>query len=315
MAKTKQIWVLAVLAIFILSLVPLGLADSANSVKGKASEVANAVSANVSAVVQKQNVEQHKEQYKDAKSNYVDAKKKLIDLQKEVKECKNNTDCEDKKKSMRNQTNVNLVKLSEVILSHLDNLKQKVEQSTDLNATEKTALLNSLQAQILEVQKTKLQIANVTSNVTDQEIKDDLKDLKTSWGKTKPHLQSGVGELANAKLGNIIVKVEQLETKFLKLRDQLKSKGYDVTKLDSYLEDLKEELASAEENWELAKAKFKSAKTATDPTNLIKEAHEYQKKALKDLSDTKEAIRDIVQEIKEQNKQLKNNGNETEIEE
>lgn len=244
-----------------------------------------------------------KEKYDKAKKDYQNSREKVLEWKKKVQSCKKDENCTKENKDYRKYTQTHLVNLADVILENLNKLENQIEAS-DINSTEQTELLSEIKTQIEEIKNAKTTLENKTE-VSEEDIKAAVTTIKTSWEKTKPLMKRGAGELVNAKLGNLIVQVNQLETKFTQTRDKLKAKGEDVTKLDAALKSFKEKLDLANTNWNLAKSKFTEAKTATDTNKVIKEAHAYQQKARDYIDEARDDLRDIVKEIKEDGKEIK----------
>jgi len=243
-----------------------------------------------------------KARYDQAKKDYKGSREKVLEWKKKVQGCKEDENCT-AKKEYRKQTKNHLVNLADVILGNLNKLQNQIEAS-EMDNTEQTELLSEIKTQIDEIKKAKTTLEN-KAEASEEDIKSAVQTIKKSWEKTKPLMKRGAGRLVNAKLGNLIVKVKQLETKFTQTRDRLKAKGEDVTKLDAALKSFKEKLDLAKTNWDLAKSKFAEAKTTADVNKVIKEAHAYQKKAREYITEAKKDLRDIMKEIKEDTKEAK----------
>lgn len=294
MDKLKKISGLAVLMVFLISLIPLALAAPQEKPWQRAKEGLEKAGERYQAA---------KEEYKEIKGKYLETKEKVQELRKEIKACKEGEEgeCKIKKKLFREQTKEQLLHFADLILNSLEKLKQKIE-AAEMEEEEKTELLEDIEARITAVGEARATLEGLSGESSQEEIKEAIKTIREAWKESKPKMKLGVGKLMEAKLGNIIVQIERLEEKFEKIRERLAEKGYDVTALDNYLEDLNEKLTSAKENWELAKAKFKEARTAEDVDKVIKEAHEYQKKAREYIKGAREDLRKLVQEVKGQGK-------------
>ncbi|MBR9683701.1 hypothetical protein GOV03_04140 [Candidatus Woesearchaeota archaeon] len=320
MTKLKKLSVLLVLAIFMLSLAPLALADQGNNrpdqlravEKGiqvaKKQLTVNSLKNTMGKAVDglekaKKNVEQFqeryeraKENYQAAKDNYLAAKGRVSELRDAIQGCIEG-ECEVTKKQFRVKSRDVLIHLSDVVLETLNKLKTQVE-SSDMSEEAKEQTLADLDAQILEVEEAKAILEDLSEDITREELKDAVDVIKDAWKSTRPQIKLGLGKVIGAKLGNIIVKTEQLETKFNKIRDRLETKGYDVSSLDDYLVEFNAKLASAKEHWELSMEKFREARTAEDVSAAVQEAHRHQAEAREEIKEAREDIRNIVKEIK-----------------
>lgn len=306
--NAKKISGLAVLALFLFSLVPVALAEettepstAGEQVKAKVKEPKPLLKkVNQELVEAKNRFQEAKEKYLQVKEKYMGAKEKADALRKEIKECKkDNETCDLKKKEYRKEAKQQLVHLADVILKNLDKLKEKISAAEKMEEAERSELLAKVDEQIAEVEKAKAVLGNTSGEVTEEELKEAVKTVKEAWQKTKKAIKVNAGRLINSQLGHLITQIEKLEAKFEKIRDRLKEKGSDVTSLDLYLGKLNEKLAAAKENWEKAKEKFKEAHSATDAEGLVQEAHQYQQKARELVKDARKEIRELVKAIKE----------------
>ncbi len=278
---------------------------------------ANLGKAKVNMEKARERYETAKQKYQTAKKRYLASKEKVLKLKKQASKCKDDN-CTDKKQ-FRNQTRDHLIDLADVILGTLEKLEEKVN-SSDMNETEKADLLADIASQIEAIEDAKEVLEDLTGEVTAEDLQNAIKTIKDAWEDTKPEIEYGAGKLVNAKLGNLVVSIGQLEQKFEKIRNQLEVKGYDVSSLDDYLEEMDEKMDSIGNDWDKAREEFQEAKQSKDKKGMnlkIKEAHRYQTKARKTIKEVREDIRDIVNEIRKLQKQDVDGGddNETEDEE
>ncbi len=333
MTKLKKLSALVILTIFVISLIPIALAQpnednnkpiekavkKAITSLEKAAERAEAQIGNQERIMEraKERIEAQertvektrekleqiqvkylaaKEKYLAAKQRYIEVKEKVNTLREEIQECVEG-ECEPKRKQFRIQSRDVLIHLSDVVLETLNKLKSKIE-SSEMTEEEKAQALADLEVQITVVEEAKAVLGELTENITKEEIKDAIKTIKEAWKTTKPQIKLGLGKVIGAKLGNIIVKTEQLEEKFNKIRNRLEGKGHDVTALDNYLEEFNGKLTSAKEHWELSREMFGEARTAENVSAAVKEAHQHQTQARNLIKEAKEDIRNIVRAIK-----------------
>lgn len=236
------------------------------------------------------------ERYQEAKQKYLEVKENVNRLRQEIQECIEG-ECEPKKKQYRVNSRDVLIHLSDVVLNTLDKLTSKIEAS-ELSEEEKEELLADIESQKTKVEEAKAVLENLTDEVTKDEIKEAIAVVKEVWKTTKPQIDLGVGKLVEAKLGNIIVQVGQLEEKFNRIRNRLAEQGHDVSALDDYMGELEEKLTSAGENWEMSRERFRGARAAEDVGAAVQEAHRYQERARELIKEARVDIRNIVTEIK-----------------
>jgi chromosome segregation ATPase len=306
MTKLKKICVLAILAIFLISLMPMALADKPVKPKEKPlKEKLLAVAGKATTTLEKAKIkvenanaqyQQAKERYQEAKQKYLETKERVRELRTAIQECVEG-DCESTKKQFRIHSRDVLIHLSDVVLETLNKLKDKIS-SSEMTEEEKEQLLADIEAQITGVQEAKAVLENLSDDLTREEVKEAIKTIKDAWSAAKPQIELGVGKLVGAKLGNIIVKTEQLETKFNRIRDCLETKGQDVSALDSYLEEFNGKLSEAKEHWGTAREQFGQARNAENVQAAVRAAHQHQTQARNLIKEAREDIRNIVGEIK-----------------
>ncbi|MFC1723100.1 hypothetical protein ACFL0V_03095 [Nanoarchaeota archaeon] len=251
-----------------------------------------------------------KEKYMKAKEHYMDAKKKYQEKRQTFNEAKedwnkckkdDSEECVEKKEKVKKHAKEHLLKSADLVLKELDRVKSKVESSEDLSEEEIEELVAKLDEKIQEVEDAKAVIENLGEDATKEEINAAAKTIREAWKATKVHLKRTVGRLANARLGNIIVKTEKLEERFYHARDKLADKGMDVTELDAVLDEFSAELDSAADHYNRAKEIWKDAKSEGEVDGAVKKIRELLAASKENLKNAKDLLRAAVKEIKSLN--------------
>lgn len=249
-----------------------------------------------------------KERYQNAKERFKTIKERVQRARETFKECKGSDSekCQEARQQVKANAKPYLTNSADMILEALERLHAKVNESDIDN---KEAILASLDDQIAEVKEAKTVIENLNDNTTAEEIREAAQTIREAWRHTRKTMQRTAGNIVNAKLGNVIKQVEQLQTKLEKTRDKLEEQGYDVSALDASMDAFQEKLDDATTEWEAAKALYAEADDNIE--EITQEAHAHVQTAKDDLKDVREMLRDIVQEIRTVNGGGDENTNET----
>ena len=160
-------------------------------------------------------------------------------------------------------------------------------------------LLDDIEQRIISVKNARVSVEELKEDAASQEqLKAAAKTIREAWQETRVLFKKDVGVLMQAKLGNIIRRMDMLTAKFERVRDQLKEKGADVTVLDKLLSDLDGTLAESRADYEAAVKLFAEAHTAKDVDAVTKEAHELVKKARAGLKEAQQMLRKVTAEMK-----------------
>jgi len=266
----KKLVAFFVMAIFLVSLVPFVSAEKSSKVQWS---------------------EEAKQKIAEAKKNYEKAKEEFKQKKGELKEAK-------RIEFLKFASNKIAVHIG-VMVTALEKTKGRLEKS---NLTDSKILddISVAQVQLSDIEKW---LNENEGNITKDQAKEKLQEARKVWEGIHEDIKISVNSIWENRLGNVIVKLENLQNKFDKVRANLSAKGKDVTKLDEYLEEFNSKISEAEKNYEEAKDLFRQAKdasTASEKASLVKQAHEKQRTALGIIKEIKKTLREIVKEIKKQ---------------
>lgn len=254
---------------------------------------------------------QAKNRYLEVKQNYLSAKEKYLDhkatflrAKESYKECKDSDsdDCQERREKIKSAAQPHLLNAADLVLKELERVKAKVEASEDLSEEEIAEIVADLDEKIQEVEDAKEVIENLDEESTKEDINEAAKTIREAWKHTKVALKKHVGRLANARLGNIILRVEILEKKLYKTRDRLEEKGADVSELDSMMDEFSAHLDTAADKYNEARVIWSDANTPGEVDDAAKEIHELLTEAKEALKQARDMLRDVVKEIKDLNR-------------
>lgn len=249
-----------------------------------------------------------REDYSEAKKMHVESRAKVEAQKKAYHACVKKADdddaradCKNIKKQFTGDAKTFLLKTADMVIESLNKLKYQVKLSEEITDEQAQKLLEDIEQRIVAVKNARVTVEELKEDEAHQdELKAAAKTIREAWQETRALFKKDVGVLMQAKLGNIIHRMDQLNEKFERVRDRLKDKGADVTALDELLSGLDGTLAEARANYELAVKLFAEAHTAKDVDAVTREAHELVKKARAALKEAQQMLRDVTAEIKAQ---------------
>ncbi|RMF05059.1 hypothetical protein D6764_05645, partial [Candidatus Woesearchaeota archaeon] len=246
-------------------------------------------------------------EYQKISAKYGEDRKKFNDIKKKVREvCKEDPEseaCKEAQEEALNKAKEFLSNAIDVQIVYLEKLKSRIEASELLSEEEVQEILSEIDNLINTLEQLKEKVAEAENKDDIKAIAEELKDIAK---KVKYRAQVHAGRIINEKVGEIVVRSEQLEKRLDCVLAQMEGQGIDTAAIDLMVDDFSNKVQSARDNWETAKKYFKEAqnlKEASDPNyeqvrqlvNLgkarVKEAHDDLKEAHKLLKEILKAIR------------------------
>jgi hypothetical protein len=241
-----------------------------------------------------------KERYQTARKNYIATQNTFKEAKENIRRCRNNSEeCNEIKEQIKGRAKEFLLKTADRILEHINKVKAKVESNEDLSEEETAEILGKIDGMIKEIEDAKATIENSEDK---KEIIDATKKIKRAGVSIKKRLSIHTGRVVNARIGGIIVKIRQLETKLEKILERMEEKGIDTSDIQVLVDEFKAKTDEAKENYENALDKFKEASSTEDVEaahELATEGNKYMKESHKKLQEAQKLLRDIVLSIKQ----------------
>ena len=237
-----------------------------------------------------------KKNYLAKKENYVNAQNKFKEIKTELRKCEgiNSTECDELRERIRESAKDYLVKIADMILAHLEKIKENIESNEDLSEEEVAELLEKINDDIEKIEEAK---HIVETSESKEEIQEAARILKREWSKIQGRLKVYTGRIVNARIGGVIVQIKQLEVKLERVLARIEEKGLDTTIVESLIDEFNTKVNESKDNYEKALEKFKEAASKTEVNEIVKEGHEYMKAAQKALQEAREILREIVLSI------------------
>lgn len=180
----------------------------------------------------------------------------------------------------------------DIVLNHLEKLKQKLESSQNIPEAELNASIAKIDALIVEVGKIKQKIQ---AAATKNDINQALKDLKQLIAKVKRASEVHSQGLLRAEIFGVLQRTEIVDKNLQCALNGLKASGTDTTALDQKLAQLNATMTQA-------KDKLKTAKDLLGSDNetqiaqgkaLVIEARSLVQQAHTMLQDIRKTVKDL----------------------
>lgn len=237
-----------------------------------------------------------KKRFAEQRSTFIDAKKKWKDCEDEQKE-----ECQQAKQDVQRNMKPFLLKSADMVLDALERVRARVAAAVDMDTEKQKELLENLDLRIRAVTEARAAVEAMPDDASREDLREAAKIIKDAWKDTRIVLKDSVGHVMLARLGNILHRVKQLDSRLEATRDKLRAKGKDVTKLDSLLVDFRAMLSDANEAYTEAREAFAAAKTSEDRNAAVKRAHELIVKARTSLKEAQQLLQQALVEIRTQN--------------
>ena len=255
----------------------------------------------------KEQVEQLRERMNEAKNNYEQARERykeqkddLKDLRDEFKSCKESDESENCVKVRKNvNTGVknHLAKTIELIDNSIARLREHVNSSTVLSDEEKKSALDSINKLEEQVTAEKDKVAAMGDDVSKEDLKVAVKELKQLWQDVSKQQRRIVAMLTSSKLDNLVEKQKEIATSMQKRIDDAKAKGLDTTELESILVQFNTSVAKVEESQKTARTFWQETEDVSKEG--MEKWHDAQEDVREDVKESREILREFVQNYQE----------------
>ncbi|MEW5896284.1 MAG: hypothetical protein AB1668_01200 [Nanoarchaeota archaeon] len=336
--ETNKLWkasTIIMLAVFLLSIIPLALAEAAdentdkivneNIAENTATDEKTDANTNSETNINilpglqprllKEKAEERlefargqlqktRERYLKAKENYQEArrlhnehKQKLLEINRRAKACNSQLqDCTAIKNELKTGVENHLLKTIDVVERALDKLTGQIEDLEGLSSEEKETALSKITALKEKLTAEEEKISSFNNDTPKEEINTAIADLKQIAKDARKLQRRTAALLVNAKLSKLIEKHEEFRNGMQMRIDTLKAEGADVSKLESLLADFDKKTETLKEDYQRVQEKWGYADTASDFDAWVKDLKEAQNNVRDDLRETKFILRDFLKE-------------------
>ena len=263
--------------------------------------------------VAKQKLEQARERYMNVKEKYLELKERFMNQKQnflEAKnrylECKNNedTECEQVRSETRERAREHLLDSADLILNHIETIKEKIESSEDLSEEEISDLLAKLEEQKNIIEEAKSTIEALDENSSNDDIKEAAKTIREAWQNIKVGFKHSIGRTVGARLRNVIANAQEAGERLSTSIDALEAEGQDVSDIKDKLNQYNLKVEEAITKYEEASAKWEETTTPGEVDELAKEANALFKEANELIKEAHGLMKEIVKDIKDKGSEI-----------
>jgi|GEM_PF-2102558 len=220
--------------------------------------------------ITKEKLNDARQKYKDAEENYTEAKENFMKEKALFERWKG----VDEEKAVEAAKKF-LTYAGEMIINDLEKLKAKAQENDDLTEEEVANIVADVDSQIAAVTAAMEEVADAA---TKEDVKEAGQAILDAWKKARNRINLHVGKMVSSKVGEIILRSEQLEAKLDRILAKMEADGIEVADLEAKVESFSAKIEEARAKHEEAKALFREdVKQAhvlsKEAHNLLKEAH------------------------------------------
>ena len=266
--KAKRILSIALVAMLVLSLMPLSYAQPPG---GKVSE-----------------------RYKVAKADYINAMEAYKNAKQDYLRMKELRGKGFRGAPLEKAKNF-LLRSIEAMIAHLEMVKARVDITPGLDDERKAEITEDLDSHInwLEERKQKVEMAEDR-----KELVETAREVRKKWVEVRVEMKKIVGEIIISRIDSVLEKGEEIGDRLDARIETMKEKGYDTEELESLLTDYREHMNLARENRDKAKEKFEQISSVDDVYPLFREGRGFVKEANRHIREMFKDLRQIIREIK-----------------
>ena len=212
-------------------------------------------------------------EYRTARQNFRNAKSKF----QKMRNAENRKQYEAKTRKFLQKTVAAMVR-------YVEALKNKTENVRGISEEERNVILISLGNDINWLKKKEAQLMS-DSGLTAGKIKEEAAAIRSRWRDIKVNFKKTIAEIWVARVSYVISRAEEFAGKAALKIEDLKASGSDVSKLESWLQDLNDNIAKAKEKRDQAKenisniAEVKAGQIFSSVHRFVREADQYIKKS------------------------------------
>lgn len=302
--------VISVIAILLISAVPLILAEKEFGNSGNGTGDGNASDGNMSNMNESETGDAKglgitttlKERIRERAKNFLEDGEYRLQLKDRVKLCLQNAseeNCTQIKEEAIEATKGVLEGTIEKLSTHIASIKEKMETSEKLTDEEKAAVLEAL-----EKQEEKL--ADLSARLEEADSFEEIKLIAKELRNLAHTIKFKVIDLVNMRrLGLVVERAEHLEAKLNATLDAFEAKGYDISSAEELLNDFNDKISKAKASYTESKELWQqfyemvANNTIEGRSDVVQQAHDKMKEAQSYLGEAHDALKQILQELRE----------------
>ena len=318
----KNLFAVCLIAMFVISLVPLAFADENVSVRGSAAVSGSSGTPRQNLTALREAAKEEKEKMKEERQNFRKERNETMQKLKDERE-KINQERKDFMEKMKENTqerisilkeaqearkagkeNQTVEKYREFVsktagqwISELNELKSKIQESTELTEQQKTDITATIDVKVANITSLKAQI---DASTTKDQLKDYTKQLRQL--RTESYKRLFNLRVLSARIQGHINKASQLQKRLELLSQKAKAKGVDISAevaaFNAKIKDASDKNAQAQSDIIQVIALMKNSGKDAQAKSLMDSTRDALKAATDSLKQAQETLKSIVNKIK-----------------
>jgi len=299
--KTRKMFAVFVIAMFIMTMVPMASADETETPTATetvtATETATATEAATTAAATETATaavtetataaatatataaayEKASTTYKTKQSAYENARSEYLSAKKSERTEKAKQYC---------------ASVATALEGYIEKMIAYIEDEPSLTSTAKASMKSELESDISWLKQA------TTNCATD--LTTTAKAIKEKFSEIKLKGKKNLCKILASKMDNVITKADNIATKIQSEIDRLSAAGKDTTKLSTWLSNFNTKIASAKTDRDAANSKCDQITSASDADALMREVKNYVKSARQSILEAYRSLMQIVVELRTQ---------------
>lgn len=245
----------------------------------------------------KEERKEDREELRTERGKYHEEKKNLLEMHAQARSCDKKTDdCKAKKTEVKKGVKQHLVNTVDLIDNSLARLKERVTESKVISDADKQSALSQIDELEKKLTAQKDKVVALGDNVTNEELRNAVKELKGMWEEVRKLQQRIIADLVSSQLTHLAEKHKEYGNSLEARIAELQAKGTDVTELQKLLVQFKDEQAQLDKDQAILKEKWTQVHEGKDAQGVW---HDAQKDVRDDMHKTQETLREFLAQYRE----------------
>lgn len=198
------------------------------------------------------------------------------------------------------QAKAYVLRLADVVVNHLEKLKERVSSSDKITDAEEKEILADIDSMIKQINDGK---ALVEKSATKEEVKENGRVIVKAWKIIQQKISKHKLRLEHGQVQAVIKRAEQLENRLDNVLDEIEDKNVTIAGLDAKINLFSAGVNEARKLYAQAEDLFKQAKQLRDEDvdkagGLVKKSRDLLQEAQQKLKSAHNLLVDIINEIK-----------------
>ena len=244
----------------------------------------------------KRRYDKAREKFKQAHNVFKENKGELETLRERARCAEDSTVCEGYKGKFKSGVKNHLIKKLDVMMSSLERLESKIEDVKKISDEDKREALATIAELKTDVESLKERTEALANDVSGEDLRASIKEINEAWKVIKEEQKKILAGLMNSRMDNLVEKHKEYINGMELRIDDLREKGMDVTTLEETKESFVRHVEKLVSDHREAKQVWEDVKVGEAELSEWKEA---QKLVREDMKESKKILRQFISEYKD----------------